>query len=338
MKQVFISDKKKVSLKEVPTPTAKKDWVLVKILTSPMCTEYKQYSSGVVNHPLGHEAAGEVVEVDQPGKLSVRDRVVVMPQYPCGKCALCISGEYIHCEHLHNFKGYTGFEYGDSTYAQYILKPSWLLPKIPDEITTDHASMLCCGLGPTFGAMDRMKADSSDTILISGLGPVGLGGVINAVYRNSKVIGVTKNEYRANLALELGADKIINPDDPDAVKQIKGLTSGKGIDASIDCAGDDSSQLLCVNSTKRKGHVAFVGESGRINLEVSDHLIRNGLTLHGVWHYNLNDIPKLFEVVNKSKDLIKNMITHTFSMEKVREAFELQITRKCGKVILKPFQ
>jgi len=338
MKQVFISNKRKVSLKEVPTPRAIKDWVLVKILAAPMCTEYKQYSSGVVNHPLGHEAAGEVVEVDQPGNVSLGDRVVVMPQYPCGKCVLCISGEYIHCEQTYNFKEYSGFEYGNSTYAQYILKPSWLLAKIPDHIATDQAGMLCCGLGPTFGAMEKMNVKEFDTILITGLGPVGLGGVINAVNRNAKVIGVTNNEFRTNLALELGADKIINPDDPDSVKQIKDITGGKGIDASIDCAGDESSQLLCVNSSKRKGHVAFVGESARINLEVSDQLIRNGLTLHGVWHYNLNDIPKLFRVVGGSKKLIDKLITHYFSIEKIQEAFELQITRKCGKVILKPFQ
>jgi L-iditol 2-dehydrogenase len=338
MKQLIISGKRKLSIKEIPTPAAVKDWALVKILSAPMCTEYKQYSSGVVNHPLGHEAAGEVVEIDETGKVNVGDRVVVMPQYPCGKCELCLSGEYIHCEHTYKLKDYSGFEYGDSTYAQYILKPSWLLPKIPDEISTDHSSMLCCGLGPTFGALERMNVDSSKTLLISGLGPVGLGGVINAVYRNVKVIGVTKNEYRANLALELGAEKIINPDDLDAVKQIKDLTGGKGVDVSIDCTGNELSQILCINSTRRNGHVAFVGESGGLSLKVSDQLIRNGLTLFGVWHYNLNGIPKLFDVVKKSKKLLNKMITHTFSLDKVQDAFELQLTRKCGKVILKPFE
>ena len=81
-------------------PEPKEDWVLVKVHAVPLCTEYKGWLSG--NEYLGHEAAGEVVEVAQPGKVKVGDRVVVMPGAPCGKCALCISGEYIHCEHFYD--------------------------------------------------------------------------------------------------------------------------------------------------------------------------------------------------------------------------------------------
>ncbi len=100
MKQVFITDKRKCEIREVPVPHAKDDWALVKNYVAPMCTEYKQHASGQLNHPLGHEAAGEVVEVAQPGKVNIGDRVVVMPQFPCGKCNLCLVGEYIHCQNI----------------------------------------------------------------------------------------------------------------------------------------------------------------------------------------------------------------------------------------------
>jgi len=71
---------------------------------------------------------------------------------------------------------------------------------------------------------------------------------------------------------------------------------------------------------------------------VSKDLIRNGLTLYGVWHYNLVDVPKLFQIVKKHNDLTRKLITHTFPLSQAREAFELQLARKCGKVILHPWE
>ncbi len=338
MKKVVIRGKKKADIEEVQTPSAKGNWALVKIMVAPMCTEYKSYNSGEECECLGHEAAGEVVEVAHPGPVKAGDRVVVMPQYPCLKCELCLAGEYIHCENIVDINEYTGSPEGAETYAQYILKPSALLPKIPDHISYEHAGMLCCGLGPSFGAMQRIGVDSFDTVLVTGLGPVGLGGIINGVFRGARVIGVSRNEYRSGLAMDLGADQIINPDEKKAVEQIRELTEGRGVDAAIECAGDESAQKLCIDSTRRNGNVAFVGESGALNVQVSDQLIRNGLTLHGIWHYNLNDIPKLFQIVEECSGLLDKMITHKFPFDKVEEAWQLQTTRQCGKVLLYPWE
>ncbi|HMN60123.1 MAG TPA: hypothetical protein PJ988_07150, partial [Anaerolinea sp.] len=100
---------------------------------------------------------------------------------------------------------------GTAAYAQYLIKPDWLLLPIPEDISTEHAAMACCGLGPTFGAMQRLAVEAFDTLLICGLGPVGLGGVINAVRRGARVIGVESNPYRAQLALQLGAEIVLDP-------------------------------------------------------------------------------------------------------------------------------
>ena len=336
MQKAVVSGKRIAEIVEVATPRPVKDWVLVKIHVIPMCTEYKAYAAGEENEFLGHEAAGEVVEIAQPGAVELGDRVVVMPEYPCGKCSFCIGGEYIHCENVYDFASFSGSAEGKATYAQYMLKPSWLLAKIPDGMSYEHASLLCCGLGPTYGAMERMQVNAFDTVLITGMGPVGLGGVINGVFRGARIIAVVGNPYRARLAKELGADAVFAPTD-DVLHKVLETTNRVGVDKAIDCAGDASAQRLLINATRRNGAVAFVGESGDLTLKVSDQLIRKGLTLHGIWHYNLNDIPKLFEVARKSKELLDKMITHTFPMSKVKDAWELQITRQCGKVILNPW-
>ena len=68
-----------------------------KIHASPMCTEYHAFEHGHKTRFLGYKGTGEVVEVAQPGKVEIGDRVVIMPQYPCGRCSLCIADDYIHC-------------------------------------------------------------------------------------------------------------------------------------------------------------------------------------------------------------------------------------------------
>ena len=188
MKVVQITGERGCELVEVADPKAKGEFVVVKIHVSPMCTEWKGYVGGKMHHPLGHEAAGEVVEVAQEGSVKVGDRVIVMPQYPCGKCSYCLRGDYIYCLKGHNMVEVAGSEWGIDTYAQLMLKQDSLLIPIPDGMSYDHASMGCCGLGPSFGGLQRTGVDRFDTVVITGMGPVGLGGVINAIYRGARVI------------------------------------------------------------------------------------------------------------------------------------------------------
>jgi len=337
MKIVKIAGAHKAELIDVPTPKAKGEFTVVKILSAPMCTEYKDFRDGQISQSVGHEAAGEVVEVAQAGPVKAGDRVVVMPQLPCGKCPLCLKGEYIHCQNCIDLAKAADYPHGNGTYAQYMLKHDWLLVPIPDSMTIDHAAMACCGLGPTFGAMQIMGVDSFDTVLITGMGPVGLGGVINAAYRGARVIAVSRTPYRANLAKQLGADVVVNPDDKDALQKILDLTAGRGADKAIDCSGVPARMRLLVDAVRRKGQIGFVGEAGEVTIKVSDDMIRKGLTLHGAWHYNLADTPRIMRIIADSADKLDKLITHTFAMSKVSEAFGLQLTGQCGKVVLHPW-
>lgn len=338
MKVAAIFGEKQGGLVDKPDPKPQGDVVVVKVRVVPMCTEYKAFAAGHRTESLGHEAAGEVVEIAQPGRVKVGDRVVVMPQYPCGKCPLCVSGDYIYCQNNRNVLQSTNNVAGTATYAQFLLKQDWLLLPIPDDLSYEHASMACCGLGPTFGAMQRMNVDAFDTVLITGMGPVGLGGVINAVYRGARVIAVESHPYRARLAKELGAMTVLDPNDPDALAKIRDLTNGVGVDKAIDCSGATSARRLLIDAARRRGQVALVGEGGDFTVHGSNDMIRKGLTLHGSWHFNLADAPRLMQVIRASGGLIDKLITHTFPMSKVQEAWELQMTGNCGKVLLGPWE
>lgn len=337
MKKAIIVGPRRAEIIDVPMPKAKDDWAVVKIHSAPMCTEYKTFIKGNRDEFLGHEAAGEVVDVAQADPVKVGDRVVVMPGYPCGECDLCIAGDYIHCEHMRDVAQFTGEREGAATYAQYLVKPMRLLAKIPDGVSYDHASLACCGLGPSFGAFDLMAVDAFDTVLITGLGPVGIGAVINARFRGAKVIAVDALPYRANLAHEFGASAVVNPNDPDAEKQIKALTKGVGPDKAIDCAGVVSAHRLCIDSVRRKGKVAFVGEChDDTPLRISPDMIRKGITLIGSWHYNLNLTSKIMHVIQHSP-LVPKLISHTFPLSDIQHAFEVSASPEHAKIILKPW-
>jgi len=336
MRKVIISGEKRAEIIQVPTPRPKEDWVLVKVEVIPMCTEYKAFRGGGRHEFLGHEAASEVVEVAQPGRVKVGDRVVVMPLFPCGTCPLCLAGDYIHCERHIDVAAFTGSPEGYETYAEYVLKPDWLCVPIPEGVSYRHAGMACCGLGPTFNACETMNVNAFDTVLVTGLGPVGLGGVINATYRGARVIGVDANAYRAELAQRLGAERVVDPSATDAREQIMALTGGIGVDKAVDCSGMAAAQRLCIDAARRRGHVSFVGESGELTVAVSDDFIRKGLTVHGVWHYNLAHTPRMMRLIQESGDKLDRMITHEFPLDRVQEALELQVTGQCGKVILTP--
>ena len=225
--------------------------------------------------------------------------------------------------------------------SQFLLKQDWMLVPIPDGISYDHASMACCGLGPTFGAVQRAKLGPDDTLMITGLGPVGLGGVINGTHRGAKVIGVDINEYRAAKALELGAAEVIDPTDPDALERTLALTrDGRGVDHSIDCSGVVAAHRFCIDATRRKGTVSFVGESGSDStpVRISTDMLRKGLSLHGSWHYNMADTPQIMRVIAANADKLDSLISHSFPLEQVADAWELQASGQCAKVLLKPWE
>ena len=338
MKKVVIEGEGKAGVIDVADPLAKEDWVVVKVHAAPMCTEYKGFLDGHPSTTLGHEAAGEVVDVAQPGKVAVGDRVVVMPGYPCGICRLCLSGEYIHCEQMADVGAFTKGGEGKATMAQYLLKPDWLLPRVADSISFDHGSLACCGLGPSFGALNRMEVDAFDTLLITGLGPVGLGGVINGVYRGARVIAVDSQAWRAQRALDLGAEVALAPT-VDTLETICDLTDGQGVDKALDCSGSVAAHRLCIDATRRRGRVAFVGECSDDTLvRISPDMIRKGLTLVGSWHYNRRDADAILQIIEEQPTVMDQLISHTYAMTEVQQAFELQSTGDCAKVLLHPWE
>lgn len=338
MKKAVIFGDQKAGIVEVPDPKPKEDWVVVKVHATAMCTEYKTFVAGGSADVIGHEGAGEVVEVAQPcSGIEVGDRVVILPQTSCGICEYCLTGDWIYCENNISHEDFMGTKEGSGTFAQYVVKPSWLLKKIPDAVSYEHATMIIDSVGTTYGGLQRIGVCAFDTILITGLGPVGLGAVLNSRFRGARVIGVEPVSWRRERARRLGAEVVLDPADDDLLAEIKKLAGGRGVDCAMDCSGTVQAERLCLDAVRRRGRVAFIGESSKdLTVRASRDFISKGLTLIGNWCWSMNDLPGILQVIQESPS-IDQLISHVMPLDRIQDAFELLATGECAKVVLKPW-
>ena len=336
MKRVVVTGQGTCGLEDIDDPCPAENYAKIKIHAAPLCTEFHRFVEGKEGFLGGHEAAGEVVEIgDTVTMVKEGDRVVVMPQSGCGVCELCTSGEHIYCPNKKDARAICKSETGTATYAQFCLQQDWLLLPIPDDISYDHASMACCGLGPAFNAMQTMNVAATDTVLVSGLGPVGLGTAVIACYRGARVLGLEKNPYRVALAKEIGVESVVYPSNAGSLDQILALTDGKGADKSVECSSAETAPGFLVEATRRRGQIASVGWGG--NVRASD-LVAKGLTFHGCWHWNhQRDGETMMRTIRGAGALLDKQITHTFPFSNVQEAFETRSSNQCGKIILHPW-
>ena len=355
MKVAQITKPHHFELVDLPEPQAHDEFVVLKVLSTPMCSEYRQFKSGLTVSGLGHEAAGEVVEVASSSKVKVGDRVSIMAgDNSCGVCKFCQSGYALHCQQSidsitqlisspqddESFSSdvYTG------TYNQYITRPDWLLTPIPEEISIDHGSMMFCGLGPSFGALQEMKATEGETVLMIGLGPVGLGGVINTVHRRGHAIGLDPNPYRRQLASDLGAMAVLDPSEEGALEQIMDLTKGIGVDAAVDCSANNPAGIkLALDALGTKGRLGLLGgqyldkSKDFIHFEIEKNFVFKGISVHGAWMFKNTEAPQLMQVIRDSSSLLDKQITHRMPLSQAPVAFDLQSRGECGKIILHPW-
>lgn len=330
MKQIVLGNRK-AWIEDRPEPEPRGDWVLAKIHATPICGSDR--GSFVGEQPTdvgGHEGVGEVVAVDRPKRLKIGDRIALMPLVGCGCCRLCRSGDYIYCQARPS--------YPMGHFGQYCLMQEDISPLIPDDVSWKLASLTGCALGPAFSSQKRMGVGPFDTILITGLGPVGLGATLVAKYRNAHVIAVDLEPFRMDLARRLGADGVLDARQDDLLRQIMDLTRGRGVTCALDCSGGPTAERLCLDACAPLGRVGFIGENhNAFEIGPSRDFIRKGLTLLGSWHFNLQDFDDMITLLRRSPQA-EQLITHEFAMDAAQKAFDTFFSAQAGKVLIWPWK
>jgi threonine dehydrogenase-like Zn-dependent dehydrogenase len=320
---------RKAWIVELPVPRAQGNEVVIKLHASPICGSVMSgfFEDGErINS--GHEGAGEVVEVAQSTRLKVGDRVVAGVLTGCGRCPDCLRGDAIFCQNRPPFHG---------TFAQFARTADIVCTRIPDSLSYAHASLMCCGLGPAYESIKRLRLRPFDTILVSGLGPVGLGAVALASIHGARIIAADPVEYRRDLAKKLGAAMVLDPTDPRMQEIVRDLTDGRGVTSVIEASGNAAMERMAIDLAEIRGQIAFVGENqGIIPVSPSKDMIRKGLAMHGCWHMNMMDSPDLIRFLQRWPEKADMLITDSFGFADVQEAFDKFASRQCAKVLLIP--
>ena len=322
---------RKAWLAEQPVPEPCGNEVVVKIHASPLCgSNMGMFSADGEFVNVGHEAAGEVVAVAQSQLLKVGDRVVLAPLNACGTCPDCLAGDVIFCAYRpQNF----GF------FAQYTRVLDTACLKIPDGIDYVHASLLGCGLGPAYEAISQLQVSGFDTLVVTGLGPVGLGATALATFLGARVIAIDPEPYRRDLAMRLGADVTLDGADPALHACLRAAVGERGIRKGLDCSGKEAAERLLIELAGIRGVIAFVGENGgTIPVSPSNDFIRKGLTILGCWHMNMLQAPNLFTFLRRAPEKAELLISHRFGFSQVQQAFDTFASRQSAKVILLPWE
>jgi threonine 3-dehydrogenase len=179
------------------------------------------------------------------------------------------------------------------------------------------------------------------TIAVVGCGPIGLMAVdVARAVGAKKVIAIEVNDYRLNLAKELGADVAINPIEDDVIAEVLEATNGLGVDVVAEMSGNPKAIQQALKYIKLGGRMSMLGLPNKeVKLNIADDIVFKGIQIHGIVGR------KLYETWNQVQGLLESnslhldkIITHEFPLENFEEAMELMGEGNCGKIILYPNQ
>jgi threonine dehydrogenase-like Zn-dependent dehydrogenase len=339
MKAVLFPGNKRVDVVDRPDPVPGFGEVLIRMRASALCRSDMSiyYGKPVVGGEAtktglivpGHEPAGEVAGVG-PGATGIQagDRVAVYLAIGCGHCQWCHSGFRMLCPEWKCL----GFDV-DGGDADYLVAPAVNCLKLPDELSFEAGAVMTDMIGTQYSAQKRLGVSGATTLAVFGIGPMGAAGVLIGKARGARVIAVDVLEDRLTMAKELGADEVVNSGSQDSTEKLRELTDGVGVDVAIDCSGNAKAQNSALDSTRRFGSVAFVGESSSTTINPSDQLIRKQLQVIGAWYFPLSEFEEISRFIVNRRIPVEKMITHRFSLDKAPEAFRMFDERKTEKAI-----
>lgn len=295
---------------------------------------------------LGHEGAGEVVEVGAGATgLEVGDHVVVCWSPQCGRCADCVNGKPHLCmaymmdafmDAHFTMAGTPIFGMaGAGTFAEELIVPAAGAIKIGDDVPFDIASLIGCGVMTGVGAViNAAEVKPGSSVLVIGCGGVGISAIQGARLSGaSTIVAVDMVEPKLGWAKRFGATHAVTPADLPGV--LLEVTSGAGFDYTFEVVGRSDTIRTAYDSTRRGGMTTVVGV-GRAEDMVSFsafELFYNEKTLRGTYYGSANihrDFPRLLDLWRAGRLDLEGMITRRLAIEDINDAFSAM---QSGEVI-----
>lgn len=338
MKAVVLPGDETVVVRELPTPTAGAGEVLIQVKASAICgSDLSVYrGAALVGDKLefpvpGHEITGVVAGLgDGVTGLDLGDRVAVYLAVGCLRCEYCLQGQLMLCPSLRTI----GFDLqgGD---AEYIAVPAYNCMPLPAGLDFVEGTVATDMFGTQFSIQRRLGVSGADTVLVSGLGPMGSAAVATAKANGARVFAVDPVAHRRELALRLGADDVFDSVG-DAITDAGSFRGRGGPDVVIECSGNGRAQTGALDVVRPLGRVAFVGENANLAINPSGQLLRKLTTVVGSWYFPRWEFAHIADFLLERRVPVGDIISHRFSLDDAPDAFQMLLDRSAEKMVFVP--
>lgn len=287
MKALLLTAPSQLELAELPEPEISADEVLVRVAACGICgSDIHGFdgSSGRRVPPLvmGHEAAGTIAAVGSAvTRFQVGDRVTFDSTVSCGKCEYCLQGKVNLCDNRQVLGVSCGEYRRYGAFAEYVALPEGILYRLPEGLAVEHAALVE-PVSIAVHAVQRSKLERGQSAVVIGTGMIGLLVVqVLKHYGARPIIAVDRDPSRLELALQLGADKMVAAHDGDTSERLLAVHDGQAVDHAFEVVGITPTVRMAVAAVRRGGVVTLVGNlSPDVDFPLQVAVTRE-LTLHG---------------------------------------------------------
>jgi len=323
---------------DVKMPKAGPKDVLIRVKVGAICGsdlhiyEWNAWAQSVVPslpHILGHEFAGEVVEVGKEvHHLKPGDHVAGETHIPCDHCYFCLTGQRHICLGMKVYGVHSS-----GIFSEYTTVPEPCAVKIPEEIPFPTAAMMePCGVavhGLSKGIVSGKK------LAIFGCGPIGLFGVQAALaYGASRVYAVDLSEKRLKMAQSFGAHRVFHGEKDPLEKIILDETRGIGVDMVLEISGSQKAYDQGLRILRKSGTFVVIGLPTKpIQLEIPTNIMYKEAKILGITGREMYETwVQVIELIQSGKVNLEKVVTHPLPPEKFEEGFRVAKEAQHGKV------
>ncbi|MBR1190435.1 zinc-binding dehydrogenase [Bradyrhizobium sp. AUGA SZCCT0160] len=330
MKAWVLGDPDQLALREKPVPVPARAEVLVRIDAVAICaTDLEIIHTGSPasiqgglpfnkNFTPGHEYMGTVAalgpDVDE---FEIGERVSVEIHAGCGQCKRCRQGMYTSClnygkpEKGHRANGFTT----DGGFAEYAVNHINTLARVPDTMSDAEATLVVTAGTSMYGLTELGGLVAGESVVVIGPGPIGLlaVAVAKALGASPVILTGTRNR-RLAIGKELGADRVININDEDAVEIVKQLTGGIGADYVVECAGNETTINQAIHMTNRGGKICLAAfPHDPVTMDIA-HLVKNNIHAYGIRGEGRSATRRAMALMAEQRFDATKIHTHTFPL------------------------
>ena len=353
---------KPVVVESITFESPKRGEVMVRIGACGVCHSDLSATNGTIPMPppliLGHEAAGEVIEVGEGvAGLAVGDKVVSNWIYMCGKCRFCLTGRPVLCPD--QAKALTTLPDGTlrtrdaagkpvsifsgcGVMAEYAVVSADNLIRIDPKVPLDRAALVGCAVTTGVGAVfNTARVEPGSTVAVFGCGGVGLNVIQGAAIAGAeRILAIDTMEAKLEMAKKFGAtDTLLIKPGQDATKDIKKLTGG-GPDYAFECVGAGALAEAAYKAIRRGGKAVIVGvarPTDAASLRTMG-MVFEEKTIQGSYFGSCVprvDFPRLLRLYMAGKLKLDELITRRYKIDEAPQAFaDLESGKNARGVIM----